>query len=327
MPGVIRLAKELGVARDSMEAALKELERTGELQGSGAGRGRTIRLEKNAGGRRGLRIQLLLGEPFDRKVGHMAELVHALQDAGHVAGIAAKTQLEMGDKVERIARLVDHTDADAWVVFCGSRQVLEWFEKESRPVFAFAGRANQVPIASIAPDKVTPLRQCLRRLVGMGHRRIVMMARPIRTTPSPGLFERAFLEELEALGIATGPYNLPVWNETVDGFHESLHSLFRFTPPTALIIDEEPFITAAFQFCIAKRLHVPRDLSMICTDPGPTFEWCKPSVAHIRWDSGLIVRRIVRWANNLSQGLEDRRKGYTKAEFVDGGTIGVAKRV
>jgi len=53
-----------------------------------------------------------------------------------------------------------------------------------------------------------------------------------------------------------------------------------------------------------------------------TFEWCKPSIAHIRWDSRTVVRRIVRWANNVARGKEDKRQTETKAEFVAGGTVG-----
>jgi hypothetical protein len=37
-----------------------------------------------------------------------------------------------------------------------------------------------------------------------------------------------------------------------------------------------------------------------------------------------VVNRIVRWANNVARSKDDRRKTLTKAEFVDGGTVGVA---
>ena len=33
-------------------------------------------------------------------------------------------------------------------------------------------------------------------------------------------------------------------------------------------------------------------------------------------------RRIVRWANNVSQGRHDRRQTATRAEFIPGGIIG-----
>ena len=40
----------------------------------------------------------------------------------------------------------------------------------------------------------------------------------------------------------------------------------------------------------------------------------------------LWLNRIVRWANNVSQGKEDQRQTLTKIEFVEAGTIGPASR-
>ena len=42
------------------------------------------------------------------------------------------------------------------------------------------------------------------------------------------------------------------------------------------------------------------------------------------WDHRLVVRRVVQWANNVARGRDDRRQTLTKAEFVEGGTIGPA---
>jgi len=36
-----------------------------------------------------------------------------------------------------------------------------------------------------------------------------------------------------------------------------------------------------------------------------------------------VVNRIARWVNNISQGKEDNRQTMIKAEFIEGGTIGV----
>jgi hypothetical protein len=35
-----------------------------------------------------------------------------------------------------------------------------------------------------------------------------------------------------------------------------------------------------------------------------------------------VVRRVVRWADNVARGKEDRRQTLTKMEFIEGGTIG-----
>jgi len=322
MPGVTKVGGDWGVSRDPVEGGRRELEREGLLQAQGPGKKRVIVAEGTAARKRKLRVVVFLGEPSDRSAAHFVELIHALREAGHDAEFAPKTQIELGDSAARVARMVAGTPADAWVVYSGPRWVLDWFAASPVPVFAFAGRANRVPIPSIAPDKVTPMREAVRRLVALGHRRIVLLCRPHRVVPEPGRFERALLEELEAQGIATGPYHLQTWDETAEGFFKALDSLFRYTPPTALFVEEPPFVTAAFQFCIKRGLRVPEDFSLICTDPDPGFQWCQPSIAHIAWDSRQLIRRIVRWAENLRVGREDRQKGFFKARFVEGGTIG-----
>lgn len=322
MPGVMRLARELGVSRDVVEEALRSLEREGLLVAQGRGRNRLIDLQGDTRLDRGLRVMVLGFEPSDRAALDVADLLHALEEAGHVAALAPKTLLDMGHRVERVARLVEETAADAWVILAGTRPVLEWFAASGVPGFAYAGRSSRVPLPSIGPDKEAPLRQAISRLVELGHRRIALLARENRRKPEPGLTERIFLDELDSHGISPGAFNLPDWKESVAGFHAGLDALFRYTPPTALIIDEVPLLVAAMQFCLARGLQVPRDVSLICSDPGPAFDWCQPSISHIVWDHRPVIRRIVRWVNNVSLGRKDQRKGYTKARFVEGGTVG-----
>ena len=164
-----------------------------------------------------------------------------------------------------------------------------------------------------------------RTLIQLGHRRIVLLARTGRRLPEPGATERAFLDELAVAGLSPDAYHLPDWEVSIKGFHDRLNSLFRWTPPTALIIQEAIFYVAALQFCANRGLRVPHDVSLVCTDADPAFHWCQPSVAHIRWDSRPVVRRIVRWAAHISLGQEDLRQTLTPAEFVPGGTIGPAR--
>jgi DNA-binding LacI/PurR family transcriptional regulator len=190
------------------------------------------------------------------------------------------------------------------------------------------GRRRGIEIASIGPDKVPALRTAVRRLVGLGHKRIVMLAREVRRKPEPGEFERVFLNELAACGIQHGSYNLPEWKESAEGLQSLLASLFQHTPPTALIIEEPHTFLAAQQYLTQHQILVPRDVSLICDDPDPAFAWIRPKVAHISWDASQWSRRIVRWADNVANGKDDRTRSFTKAAFVEGGTIGpVASRV
>jgi DNA-binding LacI/PurR family transcriptional regulator len=255
----------------------------------------------------------------------MIDLRHLLEESGHSPFYAEKSLLELGMDATRVSRFVKRSDAEAWVILAGSHEVLNWFSTHDTPAIALFGRHQSVSIASAGPDKVPPLRRLTQRLVDLGHRRITLLIRHHLRHPEPAPTARAFIEELEARDIHVGEFNLPDWDETSAGFQEILRSLFALTPPTAVITDEAFLFIAAHQFMAKRGIRVPEDVSLICTDSDPAFDWCEPSVAHIRWDSRPVVRRIVRWAEITSHGTDDRRKISTKAEFIDGGTLGPAR--
>jgi DNA-binding LacI/PurR family transcriptional regulator len=324
MPGRAQLAEELGVSGKLVEAALAQLEREGLLVSQGPRRRRRITLQGKKTRVPELRVGILLGDNADRGLNYMAELIHELEGAGHHVTFASQTLVELGMNVNRVEQMVQAFPADAWIVMAASCEVLEWFAVQPVPAIALFGRRGNVDMAGVGPKKTEALLVATRRLVGLGHRRIVLLTRPRRRIPEPGKLERAFLNELSTLGIPPSVYHLPDWEDTVDGFHACLESLFQLTPPTALILDEAPFVVAAQQFLAQAGMAAPRDVSMICLDPAAAFDWCKPTISHIRWDHRPVVRRLVRWVENVAQGRDDRRKVDTQAEFVEGGTVGPA---
>lgn len=326
LPGADRLGALLNVNHTTVGTAIRMLEKEGLLANKGAGRPRKIILPDNINAS-SLRVGILLYERTDAKADYIVDLRHRLTEAGHAVTMPLKALIDLKMNVDRIRRLVDDTEADAWVIHSGSSELLGWFAEQPIPAFALAGRRRGVNIAGTGPDKVPAARIAVRRLAELGHRRIIMLAREERRKPLPGLMERAFLNELKALGIATGSYNLPDWDDSLDGLYDRLDSLFRNTPPTALIIDEVPLYLAVERHLARLGFLTPGDVSLVSLDPGPAFKWFRPSVAHIAWESRPMIKRIVKWADNVARGMDDRRQTFTKAEFVEGGTIGpVPKR-
>ncbi len=324
MPGQKLLSKQLGVSGQTVELALQALEKEGLLVGQGAGRRRQIVLPQDTHQNRALRVKILPYDISGRKTDYMLELFHQLQDAGHNAEFTSKTMINLGMSLNRIARFVENSEADAWVVVAGSHDVLNWFAQQPTPAFALFGRLLSVPIAGTGPHKSPAMVEAVRRLAELGHQRIVMLTREDRRKPHPGKVERVFLDELTSQGIATSSYNLPDWEDNPKGFHRCLASLFQYTPPTALIISTLDLFSGTQQFLSHRGIRVPQDVSIICNDPHPTLEWYDPSLSHISYDSSDWVRNIIRWLKNISQGNDDRRQIFTKAKFIDGGTVGPA---
>jgi DNA-binding LacI/PurR family transcriptional regulator len=321
MPGKDRLARELEVSPRTVQRALKLLESEGTLEAQGGGRRRRVAWEGEMDARP-LLVRILTYERSDEGLVHHVHLQGELQKAGHTAHFTAKSLQNLGMDVKRVARFVEQTAADAWVVCSGSRPVLEWFAAQSVPAFALFGSSSGVRIASMVPRKNPALAVAVRRLVDLGHRLIVMLVREERLKPYPASFEQTFLNELVASGIAVSSYNLPLWEDNRSGFHRCLDSLFQHTPPTALIVSEPMLFHAAKDHLARRGLLAPEHVSLICDDPDLTFGWCEPTIAHIAWDHRPIVRRVLHWAGNVARGQTDHRQRFTLAKFVEAGTVG-----
>ena len=326
IPGRSKLIELLGVSGKTIELALIQLEKEGLIEGQGAGRKRRILHSVPRKISSQLSIAVLLPNKFDRGDDFIVEIRHQLEEAGHVPFFPEKTLIDLDMNAAKVERFVKKVRADIWIIAAGSREILDWFSKQTFPAFALFGRRRGLPIASTGPDKIPAMISATRSLLKSGHRRISYLCREQRRLPQPGKLEQAFLDELESAGIQTSKFHLPDWEESKEGFGVLLESLFGPTPPTALIVDEPFLFNAAYYFLSRRGLSIPEDVSLLCTDHDPTFAWCQPSVAHIHWDHRPVVRRVIQWVNNMSRGKEDLRQTLTKAEFIAGDTIGPVKK-
>jgi DNA-binding LacI/PurR family transcriptional regulator/DNA-binding transcriptional regulator YhcF (GntR family) len=324
IPGRLELAADLGINTQTVEEALRQLEREGVLVGQGAGKRRKIAVSQPTPS--ALKVRTLHFDQLDQGLPYDIEVLHRLREKGYSAAFADHSLQDLGMNVRRVAAYVKSERADAWMVCAGSREILEWFAQQPTPAFAQFGRHQGVPLAGIRVDKIPAMKLAVRRLHELGHRRMVLMVRSESVKPHPGVFEQAFLYELNALGLATGEYNLPDWGSDGAGFHRCLEALFQHTPPTALFLSEVPLFIAAQQFLARRGIVVPRDVSLICHDPDDAFSWCEPPVSHIRWDTRPVVKRMVQWVDNIARGKVDLRQSLVQAKFVEGGTTGPVAR-
>ena len=320
MPGVNSLVEELGVGHKTVKAALRMLEDEGLLLNQGRGLQRKIALPEGHAPL-ALRVAVLFYEKGDESHDLLTRFQDKLKAAGHTVVHARKNLTDIGGDMRRLARMIKQTEADAWVVIAGSEEVLQCFVQRQVPAFALFGLQSQLRIAGIAPDQRPAIVAATRRLIGLGHQRIVMLEGSL-TLSDPGLNGSAFLDELAAHGIDAGNYNMPGWEGGFDGFYRCLESLFASTPPTAIFIYSAAQYFATAQFLLNRRLGVPQDVSLICIDKASYFNRFQPSISHVSWNDQPIVNRIVRWTNNIRQGKEDTRQSMIDAEFIEGGTMG-----
>ncbi len=326
LPGARKLANQLGVNHKTIDAAAALLENRGLLKSQGAGKPRLI-ITPDETARRAMHVAILTYEPESSQGSKIIiELRHSLSNIGHTCTLSEKSQQELGWNLGKITQLVEKTKADAWIVQAGSHEILEWFSQQTFPSLALYGQFLDIPVAAVGAMKVPAVIDALDRLTAYGHSRIVMLSRETDRLPAPGYTQRNFLEQLEARGIQASAYNLPDWECTPQGLQKILDSLFQLTPPTALFITDILLLFPAYTHLLRHGVTAPQRVSLICSDEQPEYLWCRPSIAHIRWDQYKIVRRILEWADKTSRGKVDLSQVFVDAEFFAGDTIGPAPK-
>lgn len=225
-------------------------------------------------------------------------------------------------QVERVARYVKQNPADAWILIAASQQVIAWFAEQPVPSIAMYGRQEGIAIAAAYANMIPSMMTAVRRLVELGHKRIVMLTREERRKPKLSPPEQAFMDELEASGITTGDYNLPNCQESREGLRHLVDKLLRLSPPTAFIFQEADLYIAVRIYLADRGIKSPKDISLIEADDNSSFEWCSPVPSYISLDHNLLVRRVVQCVMRVAHGMADQRKSATKAQFIEGGTIG-----
>lgn len=331
LPGVLQLADELAVSKHVVRAALKILEEEGWIEDCGAGRRRRILARPNAKpGRRTLRIGIMLHTPLEKDDALTAMILldvrHAIEMSGHTCIFSDRCLAQMGDDVSRISRAVKAVDADAWIVCLASGVVMEWFAAQPFQVFAFGGRFEEFPVAGSATRVAPAIESAVDTLVKHGHRRIVMLAATLLRRPVPIPSFGRYLSFLEARGIAPTDYHLPHFEDTAEGLENCLDSLFRITPPTALLVGQANYCVAVFAFLARRGLQVPRDVSVISTRMDPVFALRLPPLDHFHVPVKDYISRIARWVDGVAKGRPDQRHVIFQAAYVPGGTVGPAKK-
>ncbi len=327
LPGVWLLAGELGVSRDAVRAALKLLEAEGLVRHHGAGKSRHVAKPTDRDGRRVLRVGILLPSPLEKDNAHTHELIfsvrQAIEAAGHVCFIAPRSSQQLHRRVERIRRYMADCQADAWIVYSASREVLEMVSAGALPAFALGGQAMGLPLASSRSDLAVPIRACVNCLVDHGHRSIVLIGPPKWRRPAPNASAQVFLDRLRHHGIqADMPYNLPDWEHTPAGLNALLHALFFATPPTALLVMEPECLGPVLVFLASRSLRVPDHVSVVNLLPDPMQAFYRPAIAHFQWPVQPHVKRIVQWVSALARGKADLRISTTEPVFVPAESIG-----
>lgn len=323
LPGRIQLSKELGISPATASRAIELLVQQGLLESQGRNRRAKILADSISRERQTLRIMMLqvASGAADKS---WLSIQYELRALGMDPRETPLTLADLHFSLPSVIKQVQACKADGWVIQCGTREILQWFSEQNIPAFALAGNMSAVKIAGTAFVKEQAIRTVTRRLIQLGHTRIVILtgSRSVRNQLSGPT--KVFLEEMAAHGIATSSYNLPEIgdNPDIEEIRACLLNLFRYTPPTALIVSTTQLYYITKSFVLETGRKIPKDVSLVVQQLAPEFQLDSPSPSHLTSDPFRMKDPLIQWAKNLAIGIHRWEQVLFPCDFVEGGSIG-----
>lgn len=327
LPSERCLATELKVSRETIRQALSVLEAEGLV--SLAGKRRRSHLAEPVPDRaRAASVDLLLGMDHRLFSADDHHLIGMLQEGAADLGYAVSTSphslAAVRERMGTIEPFIRSRPADARMVISGHWDDLEWLSRQPEPVLAIGGRCLGLNVSTIGFEIWHAMREAMRALTALGHRRIVMFCLSyMREAPQPGKIVEAFFDGLAEVSITLSSYNLPVWNDTAEDLQRVLDKLFQLTPPTAIFVDTTLSFATLLAFCNQRGIRIPEQLSVVLMSKPNDLSWFHPAPSMLETDPiEKLVLHAMDWLTDFRHSSGPRATTLLPGTFIRGETIG-----
>jgi DNA-binding LacI/PurR family transcriptional regulator len=332
LPGEFRLKARLGVGRDTLRLALKQLEQEGWITASGRGRQRGVKLGRLPSRQRApdRRLPVTFLSPFtivDRiLLLEFEDLQKHLSKQGRELRFVSSSHLHSDRPDQHLKRLVGENPSAAWMLHFVNQATQQWFEQEGLPAFIYGTPFPRVNLPFVVNDWESAAFHAGLQLTRQGHHMIAQMAFE-QTMPGMLAIERGLRRALAALG---SPSQLVIFKDdhSPQSVVRSLERAFHLAPrPTALVFCASNQLLTCYSWMISKRIAVPQDVSLVCIPSDSWFQDLCPPVCHYENNPKIFARHVRQKVMELVEhGHVARGSIRVRLEYRAGATIGPAPR-
>jgi DNA-binding LacI/PurR family transcriptional regulator len=332
LPGEFRLKARLGVGRDTLRLALKQLEQELWITGGGRGRQRRVSLVQLPPRQQAanLRLPVTFLSPFpmvDRiMLLELEDLRKHLAEQRRELRFVSSSHLHDRRPEQHLKRLVGENPSAAWMLHFVSETTQRWFEHESLPAFIYGSPFPKVNLPFVVNDWESAAFHAGLQLTRQGHRVIAQMAFE-HTVPGMQAIEHGLRRALSAL---KSPSQLLIFKDehSPQSVVRSLEKAFRLDPrPTALVLCASNQLLTCYSWMTSKRIAVPEDVSLVCIPSDSWFQDLYPPVCHYENNPETFARYVRQKVMELVEnGHVARESIRVRLEYRAGATIGPAPR-
>jgi LacI family transcriptional regulator len=325
LPGERDLATRLQIGRDTLRAALVELEKLGWISVGEHGKRRKILKKPKGGGlaKRTGRIGFLspkrlqdLTPAMLLEVDHLREIL-ARQDVSLEVHSPSISSLQRPGS--RLKDLVGSVECDAWILHQATEQVQSWFQKQKTPCLIRGHPHAGVDLPCLDIDWQATGYHAGALLTRNGHRSLGLM---MPDTQLQGLF--ASQKGLEmALNKTPEPTTLHTITEhrTINDVALALHRAFQGEhPPTAIVATRSRQVLTLISWLASHRLNIPHNLSLVSLTYDNVLDALVPRVSYYHLDPSTMARNMARKLDSVMNRSDSEQKKLIP-EFFPGQSV------
>jgi LacI family transcriptional regulator len=307
LPSERALCEQLQVSRNTLRAALGQLQRDGLVRAEhGAGNRILAAPGPVAPVRRSRDVGLLSPEPLEHlrptQTLWIDELRALLAERECRLHVFHGRQYFRASPAVALQRLVAKHAHGAWILTLSNEAIQRWFAERGVPCVVAGSVHAGLPLASRDLDHRAMCRHAAGVLLGLGHRRLALVIAQSRLAGDLES-EAGFDEGMRGTKQAGAEAAVCRHDGTVPGITNALRRLFeRESPPTALVVaNAYHYLTVVSRLAQMGR-RVPQDVAVVSRDEDPFLSFLVPSPARYVVNPRAMARALLEPVLALSEG-------------------------
>lgn len=327
LPSERSLCDLLQVSRNTLRAALAQMKKEGRIRPvHGAGNQILVKSATDSDRPRSRDVALLTPEPIERlrpiQTLWIDDMRALLSERGLRLRVFHGHHYFAANPGPALHKLVTRNPHGCWILMLANETVQRWFDKNEIPCIVAGSTYAGLDLPFRDLDHRAMCRHAAGFLLGLGHRRLVMLTQKSRRAGDLES-EAGFVEGVKQSRRPDAEAVVIHHDETVAGITHAVRRILKLRPaPTALLVVHPHYYLATASRLAQSGVRIPEDMSLISRDDDPFLSFLVPVPARYVASPHLLARSLLRPVLELLEGnAVTQRASLIMPEFLRGESV------